>query len=322
MTGTAQTSADSRVLKRFTAMAGHQRLAHAYLFHGPSGSGKWTTAVNVARALNCDVNSSGTDHACGECPSCQKIASGNHPDVVLVDEGTDEKIRIERVRELISRGHLRPYEGRYKVVLIRHADMMTVEAANALLKTLEEPSGQSLMILLTSSPQRLLSTIRSRCHGIPFFALSRKDLVNRMITEHQLDPPDAAFLADYCEGSYGQAVLMAEDRGQQKRDQYLKAFFGRAMKDKDLKELLADRDATREALDMLLLWFRDVLLAKAGLPAARTAHAEKQRELKQAAAKYSLIQIREIIDDIVRTRKNVRENLNVKLPLMMLKEKL
>ena len=138
------------------------RLAHAYLFAGPEGVGKRLMALAVARALFCM-----TGNGCGECAACRKLEHSNHPDLhVLEPDGAS--IKIEQVRAIQRDLSLRPGEGSRKICLIEAAETTTTGAANALLKTLEEPRGDTLLILLTSQPQRLLETIRSRCQPLHF----------------------------------------------------------------------------------------------------------------------------------------------------------
>ena len=156
------------IVERFKRLVKAGRLAHAYLFTGPSGIGKTETALELAQLVNCDDNS-----ACGNCAQCRKIASGNHPDVYVI--GTDgEGIKIDDVRQMLGRVGLRAYEAKRKVFILRQVERMTMEAANALLKTLEEPAANTLMILTTAVPEAVLDTVKSRCHTVKFFASEDK----------------------------------------------------------------------------------------------------------------------------------------------------
>jgi len=144
------------------------RIASSYLFAGEPGIGKKYTAVTLAKALNC-LTSLGD--ACDECPSCKKIDSGIHPDFLLISPESGQ-IRIEEIRAIDEMLSLKAFEGRYKVVIVDDADTMNQYAANAFLKRLEEPPGESLIILVSSNPARLPDTIRSRCSRINFTPLS------------------------------------------------------------------------------------------------------------------------------------------------------
>jgi len=145
------------------------RVPSSVLISGDSGIGKRFAAINYAKALNC-LEPSGSD-ACDSCISCRKIDGETHPDIAWINPENDE-IKIEAVREVSALLSLRPYEGRRKVLIIDDADMMNINAANAFLKTLEEPPQDSVIILVSSSPDRLPETIRSRCMHIRFRPLS------------------------------------------------------------------------------------------------------------------------------------------------------
>ena len=144
------------------------RIASSYLFAGEPGIGKKCTALTLAKALNCLTSPA---DACDECSSCKKIGSGIHPDFLLISPESGQ-IRVEEIRAIDEMLSLKAFEGRYKVVIVDDADTMNQYAANAFLKTLEEPPEDSLIILVSSNPGRLPDTIRSRCSRINFTPLS------------------------------------------------------------------------------------------------------------------------------------------------------
>ena len=149
------------------------RPTHSYLFCGPEGVGKKVAALAAAQFLNCPH---ADDDACGRCPSCRKIALGEHADVIML-EPDGASIKIEQVRSLNALTSLRSYEGGYQVIIINDAHLLTEQAANSLLKMLEEPKEKTVFILITSKPEAILSTIRSRCCVIKFKGLSAADIV-------------------------------------------------------------------------------------------------------------------------------------------------
>jgi len=161
--------------------------AHSYLFCGPEGVGKKKSALATAQYLNCPHH---TDDACGLCPSCRKIAQNEHPDVILI-EPDGNSIKIEQVRPLSKLTALKSYEGGYQVVIINDAHLLTEQAANSLLKILEEPKDNTVFILITSKPESILTTIRSRCITIKFQALSPAAIVEILGPQAE----NAAFLA-------------------------------------------------------------------------------------------------------------------------------
>jgi DNA polymerase-3 subunit delta' len=171
------------------------RLGHAYLFYGPSGVGKKLTALQFAKVLVCQ---GATAEACDRCASCYKMTTGNHPDVVVINpEGTS--IRIEHIRALQRQLSYRPYESQRTVVIIDGCESLTPPAANALLKTLEEPSASALLLLLTSKKDALPLTIISRCQQIPFRPLPPPH-IRAILIQQGVDEPTAALVATLAEG--------------------------------------------------------------------------------------------------------------------------
>jgi DNA polymerase III subunit delta' len=147
-------------------------LPPSLIFAGPSDSDARAAAIAVAQALNCLRLATGDSRlatdACGACGACVRIARGVHPDVLVVEPGDTGTIKIEQVREIVDRAAYRPFEGKRRVVIVTDADALVPQAQNALLKTLEEPPSSSIFILVTSRPDMLLETVRSRCIRLQF----------------------------------------------------------------------------------------------------------------------------------------------------------
>src|SRR5215813_4496575 len=191
-----------------TAVA-RQRLAHAYLFHGESSIGKRTTGACFAQALNCERATSNKLDACGACRSCQHIDARTHPDYFVIEPDSEmatPQIKIEQVREIEQQIMYRPLVGERKICLIDNADRMTIGAANALLKTLEEPPEHSLFLVISSRPAALPATIRSRCQGLRFTTPARTQVEAALILKREIPPSDARFLAIITEGRLGEAL--------------------------------------------------------------------------------------------------------------------
>jgi len=203
-------------LKRVAAV---EKVPHAYLFCGVEGVGKVTTARAFARALNCLEQDPGGE-GCGKCVHCRQLAGGNFPDLeIMAPEG--RSIRIEQIRELNRRLSLKPVAARYRVVIVERAELMTVEAANAFLKTLEEPPPGNVLIMTAAEPRDLLPTILSRCQRVSFRPIPPGVLAEWLREERGASGETAEVLSRISEGSIGRAVEMLESGFFDDRDKYL-----------------------------------------------------------------------------------------------------
>ncbi len=213
----------------FPAITGHQpllallaraiergSLPPSLIFSGPEGVGKRLAAVALAQALNCEraIAWPGDDpgvSGCGSCGVCRRIARGVHADVLVVEPGDTGTIKVDQVREAIERSAYRPFEGRKRVVIVDEADALVPEAQNALLKTLEEPPAASVFVLVTSRPDLLLPTVRSRCQRLRFGPLSPGEVADVLMREHDMSAADAHAAAAASDGSIGAALEGSAD---------------------------------------------------------------------------------------------------------------
>jgi DNA polymerase-3 subunit delta' len=180
-------------------------LPPSLIFAGPRGVGKRTAAVALAQLVNCPAPGPGPD-ACGACASCSRIARLVHADVLTVEPGDTGVIKVDQIRDAVERTGYRPFEGRRRVVIVDEADAMLSEAQNALLKTLEEPPSTSMFVLVTSSPDELLPTVRSRCQRLRFGRLTAGDIAAVLMQSHEYSPADAYAAASAADGSLGLAL--------------------------------------------------------------------------------------------------------------------
>ncbi len=186
-----------------------KRIGHAYLFSGIPAVGKRTLALEFIKALNCDKVDSLHD-SCGECVSCRKTQRKSHPDIFSV-EADGQFIRIDSIREIQKRIRCKPLEARMRAFIIDDADKMNDQAANALLKILEEPSPSNILILVTARPYSLPSTIISRCQHMRFNPLSSKTVAKFLIAQQGMDNQKASLLAALSGGSIGNAMELNKE---------------------------------------------------------------------------------------------------------------
>ncbi len=188
------------------------RLPHAFLFVGPAGVGKTRFALTLAQALLCDRADETALDPCGACPACRQVAAGNHPDVLRVVKPEDRhELPIKAIRELCQSLGLKPMMGTRRVAIVEDADDLSEEAANAFLKTLEEPPPGSVLILIGTAAEAQLDTVVSRCRVLRFEPLSESDLTAVLLEQAVTDDPaEATRLARLGEGSVRRAIGLAD----------------------------------------------------------------------------------------------------------------
>ncbi|HLY30884.1 MAG TPA: DNA polymerase III subunit delta' [Ktedonobacterales bacterium] len=264
------------------------QISHAYLLTGPEGIGKTTLALAFASALLCQRRLPDSAGACGECQACRKIAHGSHPDVQIIAPEKDKRtIGIDIIREMTRLANLSPSEGQWRIFILPQAEQLLIPAANALLKTLEEPPPGVILLLTCAEPEALLSTIISRCQLIPMQPIPPAEVEQALEQHWQVAPAEARTLATLANGRLGWAVEAHEHPQRlEHRAELLKTLAGltTATRDERLKRataLASDTETARQTLDAWLLWWRDVTLAANGASALATtgeirAQAERQ----------------------------------------------
>lgn len=256
------------------AMA-REKMPHAYLFVGIHGVGKTTTALALTQALNC--RGTAGSEGCGKCPPCRQLLGGHFPDLGIF-EPEGQSIKIEQIRELNRSFSFKPMSGRYRVTIVRRAETMTEEAANAFLKTLEEPPEGNILILCVTEPLDLLPTIVSRCQKVSFRPIPAPLIVRWLKERKSVEEEKALILAKVSEGSLGTAAAMCNEGFWEKREDYLKILFRlhtlptEELLDAALQFQKGKRAGTetsergdRDLRDMLVVWkscFRDMLLLR------------------------------------------------------------
>lgn len=294
----------------------YSQLARSYLFTGPDGIGKKLVARTLAKSINC-LGGCAID-SCDTCPSCLKIEKNQHVDVHCIDESGSESIKIEAIRTLQRDLSLRPYEGRRKVFIIDNAHNLTSEAANALLKILEEPPPDSLIILISSKISLLFKTIISRCQVLRFSPIQRTVIENLLKREYSLDEQRAHCIAHFSEGRLGYALRLKDTDLFASKNKIIDEFVLKRKSGMDNVQI-QNKDDMRYALNTLVFWFRDMYLLKSGMPYEELANLDRKGDLSRAATRYSFDELEEAMNCVTDSLLYIEENINIKLLLSNLK---
>ncbi len=303
------------------------RVSHAYLFTGPPQVGKTTMALAFARALNCDEE----NPPCGTCVACGKAERGSHPDIRLVTPGygSDKKspaggttLGIDDIRAVRREAATTPYEGRWKVFVLAEAEAMTREAANALLKTLEEPPGYVVLLLTAVDSVALPSTVVSRCRSFGLRLVPAEDIAAALVTRWEQEAERAAFLAGLSGGRIGWAVAAAQDDAVLKaREETIAVLAGVLPQGRAERFFAAERLARRADLGMVLetwrAWWRDLLLVQEGATEG-LVNLDQREALAAEAEFYSLQEIAGAVAALGETQRHLDRNVNPRLALEVL----
>jgi DNA polymerase-3 subunit delta' len=294
------------------------RVSHATLIVGPPNIGKTTVAHLFAQALNC----TGNPAPCGECLSCRKTASGNHPDVRFLD-APDETLKIGEVRDLQHELSLSPHEGRWRVAVLSDFERATLEAANALLKTLEEPPAQVVLLLTAVEAGVLLPTIVSRCQVLSLRALPQSLVKETLISQWGAQPDQADLLASLSGGRLGWAVQGLEDESiLARRTEHLDKLSslmkkGRVERLAYAAVLSRNPGLVKEVLALWLAWWRDVMLIASGSQVA-IMHSDQRDVLMRQASQVGFQQAQRMVAQVRSTTRYLDQNVNLRLALEVL----
>ncbi|MCK4508727.1 MAG: DNA polymerase III subunit delta' [Desulfuromonadales bacterium] len=297
------------------------RVAHAYLFSGPDGIGKRLMAMAMARAIVCLEQ-----RGCGHCLACRKIDHQNHPDLHIL-EPDGKSIKIEQIRSFQRELNLKPLEAPRKICMIEEADTMTVGAANALLKTLEEPRGDTLLILLSAQPNRLLETIRSRCQPLPFTRHPNSRIQAELEKQLGIDSTESHVLAALSEGSFKKAFGKDRELYLEQRRELLKTLTGLSsgsiLPILDFAEkLAADKTILPDILEIFQAFYRDVLMTLHGRSDEELVNLDLKDKVHRVSGCESVTTVLTKLDALIEVRRQLDRNVNRQLAMEVLLLKL
>lgn len=305
-----------RVVLMLTKVIEKNRLAHAYLFEGSSGTGKQQVALQLAKSFFCRKRTGA--EPCQTCSDCRRIEHGNHPDVHVI-EPDGQSIKKHQVEYLQKEFTYRGVESGKKVYLIDHADLMTASAANSMLKFLEEPTADTLAVLMTERRQKILPTIHSRSQQLSFAPLPRQLFVDKLEADG-ISSGNAALLAGLTT-NYNEAITLLEGdwiaKARSVVIQLMEELYQRpnqvlfTLQEKWLP-LCKERWQQEKGLDMMLLWLRDVMYMKVGKQDSLT-YIDQQKQIEQQAFSSSHDRVSEKMSFVEEAKRQLQANANLQL---------
>lgn len=306
---------NERIKKLLRRAVMEGRVSQGLIFAGPAGVGKHKFALALAQAINCESQKEG--EACGQCPQCSKIAASEHVDVVTISPD-GQFIKIGQMREMSSDAQFRPYEGRRRVFILDEAHRLKMEAANSILKILEEPPSTSLIILITSKPYALIETIRSRCQVLGFAPLADGELESFLAINYPRPAEETRLLARLARGSVGRALEIDLGQYKEKRRVMIEIVEAVSVRRDTVKLLNAaeymsrklEREEFENHLDTLLVLLMDVFHLKLGRAANSLTNADIGDHLARIAEAISLELIIDWVEKIEELLQSLTRNLN------------
>lgn len=310
------------VIRYIQNVVKENQVSHAYIINGERGSGKKMLAALFAMTLQCEKK--GQD-PCNVCHSCIQAESGNHPDIIRVNGAKPNSIGVDEIREQVNQTvAVKPYQGPYKVYIINQADTMTVQAQNALLKTIEEPPEYAVLILLTENADTLLPTITSRCVMLKLRNI--KDALIRKYLMEKLEVPDykADMCAAFAQGNVGKAISLANSEYfNEIREEAIHLL--QHIHEMEISEIAdavtritAYKLEISDYLDIIMIWYRDVLIYKATKDADKVVLKDQIKYMQEQAKRSSYEGIELILESLDKTKARLKANVNFDLVMELL----
>lgn len=308
--------------EHFKTAVSHGKVSHAYIIEGEKGSGKKMLAEAFAKILQCEQ---GGEVACGKCPSCIQMEHRDHPDVIRVVHEKPNVISVKEMREqVVNTIDVKPYKGPYKIYIIDEAEKMNNAAQNAILKTVEEPPAYAVILLLTTNRGAFLPTILSRCIILNVKPVPENVVKNYLMEVLHIPKETAEFCAGYSMGNIGKAKYAALSEDFLEKRNYCISILQYMHEIEDfeiiekVKTLKKWKDTIDECLDIILMWFRDVLFWKVMKEDRKLIFKEYYAIIKRQSEALSLEGIEDILKEINQTRIRMKANVNFDTSLELL----
>jgi DNA polymerase-3 subunit delta' len=331
---------NTQIIKYLQDAIRKDQVSHAYLIHGEEGMGKRMLADIFSAALQCggdkvaqpdgavsadETWQAGWTAPCGKCHSCKQAESGSHPDIIWVRHEKPNSIGVEEIRsQLVGDIQVKPYAGKYKVYIVDQAEKLTVQAQNALLKTIEEPPEYGVILLLAANQGVFLPTILSRCVALDMKPIPDHAVYQYLMEECGAQEDKAEICTAFAQGNLGKAVKLADSESFDEMKDHVVRFMGRMsnMPFSDFYTILSElgkyKINIQEYLDLILVWFRDVLLFKVSKDANIVRFHDGLPSIMRQASAVSYAGIEEIIEALDRAKARLKANVNFDLVMELL----
>ena len=316
------------IIAHFKSSIETGNVGHAYIISGDAGSGKKALAYAFADTLECEA---GGTEPCGNCQSCLQISTGNYPDIITVTHEKPNLITVDEVREqLVNTVDVKPYKGKYKIYVIPDAELLNVQAQNAILKTIEEPPAYAVILLLTTNLDKLLETVQSRCLKLQTKPIRERDVLAYLMNVMGLTKEKAYFCLDFAQGNLGKAIKLAgNEEYAEIVDSVVNVLthigdmdvetLGKAVKDIEQFKM-----SMNDYMDLMMMWYRDAMMIKITGNVDKILFKNEFSTLKKQAGKLTFKSIEDKIDAIAKAEQRLLANANfevtIELLLLTLKE--
>lgn len=322
ITGFHDILGNDMVKDHFKKAIENHKVSHAYILTGEAGMGRKSIANAFAMTLLCEK---GKSEPCMVCHSCKQVLGGNHPDIIYVNHEKPGSIGVDDIREQINDTiMIRPYSSYYKIYIVDEAEKMTVQAQNALLKTIEEPPSYAVIILITTNQEAFLPTILSRCVQLKLKPL--KDFtVKSYLTEHfKIPDREAEICAAFARGNLGKAIHLASS--DEFKELYQKVMviiknigtMDVVMLLDCIKEIKEQNFEISEVLDLMQLWYRDVLMYKVTKDMNLLIFKDEYKMINEMGQKTDYAGLEQILSAIETARARLDANVNMELVMELL----
>lgn len=310
------------IKKHFQSAIEQNKVSHAYILNGETGMGKKMLASAFSLALLCEE---GTGRACMHCHACRQVLSNNHPDLIMVTHEKAASIGVDDIREQIHDTiSIMPYSGNYKIYIVEEAEKMTVQAQNALLKTIEEPPGYAVLMLLTANQESFLPTILSRCIQLKLKPLPDSAVKGYLTEKLEISEAQAEVYSAFARGNLGKAVSIASSENFRIMYQDILQLLKR-IHEIDISEILdmtrklkEEKTDIQECLDFIEMWYRDVLVLKSAKDRNLLIFKEEYLSIEEEGRRNSYDRLGRIADAISKTRMRLSANVNMELALELM----